>query len=440
MSNGTLTADAPSTTTQHDTHSEYENEPVPMSRRRSLLSVTSVWAGFPLVITSSLSGATIVQGLGFGPGLLAILVGCLLLFGYVGALSILAARTGSNFSLQASATFGRIGYVISSGLLSTLVLGWFAVQSALVGSSMAGSFDVNVPMISILAGLLFTGLTLLGIRALSIIGMVSGPLFLLFGFIAIIAGTVNGADVFSYQGGGAATAMTFGAAVTLVFALFADSGSMTADFTRWAKSPKHALVATASAFPVGHFITMLFGALLAAAAQSADASIFSTVVGIGGVFPGIAVVLLVLNLASVCTHCLYNSAVGWAFITRGRMRVLTLVLGLVGTVVAGLGVWAYFVDWLNLLGIIVPPIGAIIITDQLLMRRRVPTAKRFRWQSFAAWAIGSGAALLANQTAPGLSNVVVGLVVAAVAYFAIARVFRDRDDSVRAADRETVTA
>lgn len=426
MSNGALAVDAPSTTTNHDAHSEYENERVPTSRRRSLLSVTSVWAGFPLVITSSLSGATIVQGLGFGPGLLAILVGCLLLFGYVGALSVLAARTGSNFSLQASATFGRIGYVISSGLLSTLVLGWFAVQSALVGSSMAGSFSVNVPLISVLAGLFFTGLTLLGIRALSIIGMVSGPLFLLFGVIAVIAGTVHGADVFSYRGAGAATAMTFGAAVTLVFALFADSGSMTADFTRWAKNPKHALIATASAFPVGHFITMLFGALLAAAAQSADASIFSTVVGIGGVFPVVAVVLLVLNLASVCTHCLYNSAVGWAFITRGRMRVLTLVLGLVGTVVASLGVWAYFVDWLNLLGIIVPPIGAIIITDQLLMRRR-PTTKRFRWQPFAAWAVGSGVALLANETAPGLSNVVVGLVVAAVAYFAIASLFRDRD-------------
>ncbi|MFC7401006.1 cytosine permease [Citricoccus sp. GCM10030269] len=436
MSHHTVTTTPPATTatspttstTAPDAHSEYENEPVPPSRRRSLLSVTSVWAGFPLVITSSLSGATIVQGLGFGPGVLAILAGCLLLFGYVGALSVLAARTGTNFSLQASATFGRLGYVISSGLLSTLVLGWFAVQSALVGSSMAESFDVNVPMISIFAGLLFTGLTLLGIRALSIIGMVSGPLFLVFGVIAIIAGTANGADVFSYEGGGAATAMSFGAAITLVFALFADSGTMTADFTRWAKTPRHALIATASAFPVGHFITMLFGAVLAAAAQSADASIFSTVVGIGGLFPAIAIILLVLNLASVCTHCLYNSAIGWAFITKGHMRVLTLVLGLIGTVVAGLGVWAYFVDWLNLLGIIVPPIGAIIITDQLIMRRRRPTAKAFRWQPFAAWAIGSATALVANELAPGLSNVIVGLVVAALAYSVITRLVRERDE------------
>ncbi|GAB4097717.1 cytosine permease [Brachybacterium horti] len=420
----TLTAENART---DDAHSEYENEPVPIERRRSLLSVTSIWAGFPLVITSSISGATIVHGLGFGMGVLAILTGCLLLFVYVGALSALAARRGENFSLQASATFGRTGYVVSSALLSTLVLGWFAVQSALVGSSISESFDVNVPLISILAGLLFTGLTMLGIRALSIIGMISGPLFLLFGVIAVTIALSEGGDIFGYAGAGPESIIGFGAAVTLVFALFADSGTMTADFTRWAKSPRDAVIATSTAFPLGHFVTMVFGGLVAAATGALGATIFSTTVSVGGIFPVIAIVLLIVNLASVCTHCLYNAAVGWSSILKMRMRMLTLVLGLVGTVVAGLGVWAYFVDWLNLLGIIVPPIGAIIIADQLLLRRRAATVKKVRWQPFAAWAIGSGCALLANFQMPWMSNVVVGLVVATAAYVVLAKVTRDTE-------------
>ncbi|MCU1424362.1 MAG: cytosine permease [Microbacteriaceae bacterium] len=408
------------TTAPADPHSEFETEPVPADRRRSLLSVTSVWAGFPLVITSTLSGAAIVHGLGFVQGTLAILVGCLLLFAYVGTLSALAARRGDNFSLQASATFGHTGYVISSALLSTLVLGWFAVQSALVGETLAAEFTVNTTVISVLAGLLFTALTLLGIRALAVIGAISGPLFLIFGVIAVVSAAAGGADIFGYAGAGPDSAMLFGAAVTLVFALFADSGTMTADFTRWAKTPRAAIIATSTAFPVGHFITMLFGGLVAAATTSVDATIFSSVLDLDGLFPVIAVVLLVLNLASVCTHCLYNAAVGWSFITKQRMRLLTVILGIIGTVVAGLGVWAYFVDWLNILGIIVPPIGAIIIADQAVLRRATPTTKSIRWQPFAAWALGSGAALVSNFVAPGFSNVVVGLIVAGLSYIAIA--------------------
>ena len=35
--------------------SEHENEPVPLDKRRSLLAVTSVWAGFPMIITGAMT-------------------------------------------------------------------------------------------------------------------------------------------------------------------------------------------------------------------------------------------------------------------------------------------------------------------------------------------------------------------------------------------------
>ena len=150
---------------------EYESEPVPAAARRSQLSVAAVWAGFPMIITSAVTGATLVHGLGFGAGMAAIAIGNLLLLAYVGTLSMLAAKTGRNFALQATETFGRSGYIVCSGLLSTLVLGWFAVQTGLVGEGMASAFAVNKTAIVLVAGVLFTGFTLLGIRALSIIGM-----------------------------------------------------------------------------------------------------------------------------------------------------------------------------------------------------------------------------------------------------------------------------
>ncbi|MET0703629.1 MAG: cytosine permease [Mycobacterium sp.] len=406
---------------------EYESEPVPTSARRSLFSVASVWAGFPMIITAAVTGATLVHGLGFGGGMAAIGLGNLLLLLYVGTLSMLAARTGRNFSLQASETFGRKGYVVCSGLLSTLVLGWFAVQTGLVGESVAGVFDVNKTLIVLIAGVLFTAFTLLGIRALSLIGQISVPLFLILGIIAAVrAAGDSDTDILGYAGDPSAS-LALGVGVTLVFALFADSGTMTADFTRWAKSPRDAWIATAAAFPIGNGIAMVIGGFIAAAAGGAG-DVFGILADDGGVLAFVAVIFLFINLGSVCTHCLYNSAVGWSTIVGSRMRILTVVLGVIGIIAATAGIWDFFINWLNLLGIIVPPIGAIIIVDQLLARRTpTGTIPSFRWQPFVAWAVGSGLALLVDKQAPQFSTVVAGLITAGVAIAVLNRVTSSRD-------------
>jgi cytosine permease len=171
---------------------------------------------------------------------------------------------------------------------------------------------------------------------------------------------------------------------------------------------------------VANLIAMVIGGVVAAASRNATGDVFGLIVNHGGVLAVIAVAFLFINLGSVCTHCLYNSAMGWSTILKNRMRLLTVVLGALGVVIAAMGIWNYFIDWLNLLGVIVPPIGVIILIDQVLARgsaeREIP---RVRWQPFAAWAFGSGFALIANYVLPALSTVVVGLVCAAVGYYVL---------------------
>jgi hypothetical protein len=60
-------------------------------------------------------------------------------------------------------------------------------------------------------------------------------------------------------------------------------------------------------------------------------------------------------------------------ISRKKMRIMTILLGLFGGLLAVAGVWSLFLNWLNLLGIFVPPIGAIIIVDQILIRHYADT-------------------------------------------------------------------
>jgi len=401
--------------------SEYEHSAVPQEKRKSLLSVTSVWVGFPMIITGAVTGAALVHGLGFVRGILAMILGNVLLFAYVGLLSVLGAKDGYNFSLQASKTFGRKGYMISSALLSTLVIGWFAVQTGLTGVSMSGAFDVNQVLIVVIAGVLYLLLTLLGIKALSIIGIISAPLFLVLGLYAVVDAVGSGNAIASYAGN-PDSSLAFWVGVTLVFALFVDSGTMTSDFTRWAKNGKHALIATFAAFPVANLIAMIFGGVIAAATLSGSGDVFGVIVDKGGALMWIAVLFLFVNLGSVCSHCLYNGAVGWSHITGTKMRTMTIILGIVGTVIAALGIWNYFINWLNLLGVIVPPIGTIIIMDQLVARRSSTAIDAdFRYQPFLAWGIGSVVALIVNFQFPGTSTAISGMLVSALAYWLISK-------------------
>lgn len=407
---------------------EFEHEPVPPSARKSLFSVSAVWVGFPMIMTSAVFAGIIVYNLGFLTGLLAIVVGDLVLMGYVGTLSYLAGRSGKNFALQAADTFGSTGFRIVSAFLATLVIGWFAFQTGMVGATLNLSMGWNAAWITLLAGVLFVALTFVGIRAISWIGVVASALFIPLGVVAVlIAASDDGlGSAFSYGGGAGAGAFSFGVAVTMTIACFADSGTMTADFTRWARNGREGALAAFSAFPVAYLIAQLVGAFVVALGASADGAtaggdFLHVLVGAGGILLPLGILFVFVNLGSVCAHCLYNGAVGFGHITGKTMRQLTIVLGVVGTVAAVAGIWSYFATWLNILGVLVPPIGAIIILDQLVFAaRRGRSGAALFWKPFAAWAIGAGVALLTHFFAPQLSDALVAMVVGGLAFTALA--------------------
>ena len=435
---------------QHESvlEEEFEHVPVPEGRRKSLTSVAAVWFGFPMILTNAVFGGIYVAFLGFWTGVLAMLVGNVILSTYVGLLSYRAGSSGRSFALQAQQTFGRYGYGLVSGFLATLVIGWFAFQTGLTGQTMQASFGANKWLMTLIAGILYIGITFVGIRALAILGWVSAPLFVVLAAVAIFLVTKeNGlGDVFSYtpkSSVGGAGALTFGAVISATIAGFADSGTMTADFTRWAKDGRQGALAAFFAFPVANMISMLVGGVIVAAgasqAPTTNGGDFLPILADGGPLLAILAVLFVFaNLGSVCSHCLYNGAVGWSHITGSKMRVLTLVLGAIGVVAALAGIWSLFLDWLNLLGILVPPLGAIIIMDQLVLRRRTIENNPPLWRPtpFITWALASGAGLFVNSQMPQIPVAVVGMVVAIVVYSVVTLVLQRGEEPETALSRD----
>lgn len=409
--------------------SEFEHVPVPVAHRKPLGSIAAVWFGFPMILTCSVFGGLIAALLGFQLALAAIVAGNVILLIYVGALSYLAALDGRNFGLKSIRVFGRMGSLIAVGFLATVVTGWFAFQVGLAGATVSQSFGWNDKAVTLVAGVLFLAITFIGIRALSVLGMVAAPFFVVVAAVSLFLIFDSGglSDVWGYQGVGGASAFSFGAGVSLVVATFADSGTMTADFTRWSRTGREAVVATLTAFPVANTVAFVVGAVIVSSGAIVEPATnggnFLPIIadGHGPLLTVLAFLFVFVNLGSVCTHCLYNGAVGWSHMTGQRMRFVTVVLGVIGTAAALGGVWNHFLDWLNILGVFVPPIGAVMIVDQLILRRRsIDRVDRpLRVTALVGYAVGAVAAGLVHYKAPHLSEALIGIVAAGAAYWLI---------------------
>ena len=407
---------------------EYEHEPVPAAARRSLFSVTMVWIGFPMIITGAMTGSILVLGMGFKSALIAMIVGNLVMFAYVGSLGLIGTRRGMNFALIASIVFGKSGYVLASGLLSTLLLGWYAVQTGITGALISSTFGLNYVAMTVVAGLLYIAITFVGVRGLHWIGMASVPLFVILGIWVAYdaASTTTASAIFNYAGNNGKATMSMGVGLTVVIALFIDAGTVTSDFNRWAATPAASLISTFSAFPFANLIAMLVGGVMTAALAVPNANPFGAD-NMFGYMNGkhiawlsvLAFIFLYANLGSVCSHCLYNAATGWSRILGTHMRIMAIVLGVLGIFVAAGNVWAFFIQWLSLLGILVPPIGTIILIDQYVLRRNASISADWRPQPFIAWAIGSLCAFLVEFWFPGLSTAISAALVGGVVYYGL---------------------
>jgi len=330
-----------------------------------------------------------------------------------------------NFALIASIVFGRKGYVFSSGLLSTLLLGWYAVQTGITGNLISSTYHLNYVLMTVIAGVLYIAITFVGVRGLHYIGLVSVPLFVVLGVWVAGDSVANHgwAAVMSYAGADGKGSMSMGIGLTIVLTLFVDAGTVTADFNRWAKDLKGSLISTFSAFPFANLVAMLVGGIMTAALATPNANPFGADNMFGYMndkqlvwLSVLAFIFLYCNLGSVCSHCLYNAATGWSRILGSHMRILAIALGIVGIIVAAGNVWAFFIQWLTLLGILVPPIGAIILVDQYLLRVNSEATAEWRIVPFIAWAAGSVVAFFVSDYAPEYSTAIAAFIVAGVVY------------------------
>ena len=93
-----------------------------------------IWGGFSIIMTNLLLGALGV-GVGIGPAIIAHMIGILIVAGVVWLGTILGSEQGIAGTVAMRSAFGINGRYIASVVMFIVGVGWFGVQTGMVGSA-----------------------------------------------------------------------------------------------------------------------------------------------------------------------------------------------------------------------------------------------------------------------------------------------------------------
>jgi putative hydroxymethylpyrimidine transporter CytX len=184
----------------------------------------------------------------------------------------------------------------------------------------------------------------------------------------------------------AAGGLTFWQGVDLTVAMAASWLPLAADYTRFARRPRHAFWGTA----VGYFVPLVWlyglGALLFLSRGTSDTTALLTSVAAGGLASALALVALTVDETDEPFANVYSAAVSVQnLMPEAPQRLLVLGIGglaIGGALVIDLGRYQSF---LFLLGSFFVPLFGVLAAD-FLYGPREPV--RIRWSGIAAWLAG----------------------------------------------------
>ena len=349
-----------------------------MKNKTSTISNAMIWFGAGVSLAEILTG-TLIAPLGFAKGFAAILlghlIGCVLLFlaGWIGA------RTGKSAMETVSISFGKTGSKFFAGLNVLQLIGWTGVM--IVSGATAAQAIVNLGgqwVWSLMIGALIAIWVLIDIKNLEKVNFVAmGGLFLLTCVLSVVV----------FRGGATAVnqgTITFGAAVELSVAMPLSWLPLIADYTRTAKKPFVATIASSVTYFLVSVWMYVIGMGAALFTGESDVAQIMLKAGLG--IPA----LLIVIFSTVTTTFLdvYSAGVSsesiWA---KLREKPTALAVCMLGTMLAIFTPVTELEGFLYLIGSVFAPMIAILVTDDLILRRD-STEKKIDKVNFFVWLIG----------------------------------------------------
>lgn len=416
---------------EETTVSDFAREAVPKELRRSWFSMFSVLVAIGVDLSSVILGAELAKGMPLKDAILSVCVGSFILAILCTICAVVGSSTNLSTSMITKYVFGKYGAQVFSAVIGISLLGWFGVQVGFFADNAqtvlhdAFHMHVNIKILSLIGGLLMMTTAIIGYRAIEKLSVWSVPLLLILMLLTLYLTLSKYPLHVSLPSG---SGLTFGAAISLVISIMIVGATTQPDIARWAKSRKDAVIATFFGMFIGNSFMIVLAILMSKAMGTEDMmKIFIT---LGLAIPGI----LVLTLAQWTTNTsnLYSSSLGFSLIfTKFSKAWITVVLGLVATALAVLGIYDLFVPFLNILAIVIAPISGIYVAEFFCVKEEFKRyglkleARNVVIRSIIAWAAGmlvtyfttaapTGLQLFTFTTIPPLDGILTGFIVQTV--------------------------
>lgn len=329
-------------------------------KRTSSFENGLIWFGAGVSLAEILTG-TYFAPLGFGKGILAIIIGhiigCVMLF--------LAGLIGGKVRKSAMETvkmsFGQKGSLLFSILNILQLVGWTAIMIFDGALAANGVWNIGAWIWCLIIGGLIILWILIGIKSLGKVNTVA--MVALFGLTVVLCYVIFGrGDIVNISAEG----MSFGAAVELSVAMPLSWLPLISDYTREAKHPVKATAVSAITYGVVSCWMYIIG--MGATIFTGEYDIAQIMMKAGLGIAG----LLIIVFSTVTTTFLdaYSAGISsesvWAKINGKWFAVGATVLGMIGAIFFPI---SNITDFLYLIGSVFAPMIAIQIADFFILKR-----------------------------------------------------------------------
>ncbi|MCF2683971.1 putative hydroxymethylpyrimidine transporter CytX [Faecalicatena contorta] len=348
-------------------------------KRTSIFENGLIWFGAGVSIAEILTG-TYLAPLGFGKGLLAIIlghvIGCIMLFlaGVIGG----KARRSAMETVKMS--FGQKGSLLFSVLNVLQLVGWTAIMIYDGALAADGVISTGRWVWCLVIGVLIILWIMIGITNLGKVNVVAMTALFILTLILCKVIFFNGDAV----GVAADESMTFGAAVELSVAMPLSWLPLISDYTREAKEPVRATAVSAVIYGIVSSWMYVIG--MGAAIYTGEYDIAQIMVKAGLGIAG----LLIIVFSTVTTTFLdaYSAGISSESIVSGwngkYIAVIVTVIGTIGAIVYPMD---NITDFLYLIGSVFAPMIAIQIADFFLLKKDT-SSRVVNIPNMAVWVIG----------------------------------------------------
>lgn len=399
-------------------------------KTQSWFTLGIVWAGAMISIPGLLVGNTLITGMSLSQTLVVTLVGYAIIVAIMILQGIQSTELGKSTVQVASQVFGSKGSrTILSIILTIACLGWFGIQANVCGAALANllaEFDIAipVPIASLISGLVMVVSAMYGIKVLRVLSYIAVPLLVVLCVYGLVK-ALNGETLQLISNYRPEQDMSFMDGLAVTMGSFALGAVIAGDYSQF--SAKRSDVWKAALFgiiPAG-VLMISVGAVLTLAYQTNDVT---------AVFLNIATPLIggiVLILAAWKTNMVNAISGGFALInvfnvSKEKEKWAVGAAGLIGTVLAVVGILDYFTPVMSVLSAMVPPVAGVMIAAYWVMNK----GDKSRWKEtegvnrlgVLSWLIGSVIACLPVvlsffPSLPQVSNQpLIGIVISFVIY------------------------